>query len=620
MSYGCGNARDRFGGSVRLMVMKVRSLAVLTALVLVAGGCARDAPVAPSTDDVVPPSSRTAPRSTGTSADRSTSVPTTHGSQVDPRFATLSEFAGDDPLGLVGDGWERVERRMVEFEFTRPLCPPQETYASFNGTPALVDTYRSPLADGVEVEVSLLEVIDATLRDELVVAALDELAECPLDETLGIDGGVSLLEQRYQGASGYYGSRRGFIVVAPDESDAALFAVLLEPRGESLPQAVVDHLVARTRALLVPSETATEPPTYLTEASIELGVDPLGLADRGWTLRWRDTEQLVVAELSNDCLEWTEFAPLDGTTYISDAMNNYTTNEWDLGVGFWNLARRDALTLVDGYDRLAWCPWVEDAARDADLFAVSSADPGWLLGGYFVEGGSAELAIAEPDGRVVTLHTWRVGLSDDDLDDLVAAARSYLDPSSSNVPVLRFEPIEPGVTSERLQALLPDPLGLIADGFDGSDAHATDVDLRGVPSSACDQLSELADLDRLPAIRGSYWTSEPTDLQVDVQIVDLDTEDAATRYWKAAPYITMCITGAMTGSSFDDVPFEYRSTAPDVRAFVTDDLNGWYSVIGPDGLVTTLEVDAAEGVDAATIDELINRARTTIAGTRIAAD
>ena len=353
---------------------------------------------------------------------------------LDPSFATLFEFAGDDPLGLLGDGWDRIGRQTVGYQFVRPLCPPQETYASFAGTPVLVDTYRSPLGDGVEVDVSLLEITDPAVRSELVVAAFDELTECPLDLSLGIERGVTLLEQEYQGASGYYGSEDGFIVVAPDESDAAPFVVLLEPRGESLPQVVVDHLVASARALLVSSETVPEPPAYLAADSIELGADPLGLVGQGWMLRWRDTDQLVVAERSNECLEWTEFRPLDGTTYISDDMSHDAGNEWGLHIGFWTLTQRDADTLVDGFDRLVQCRSIEDDARDTDVFAVSIGDQDWLLGGDFVDGQSAQLAIAKPDGGAVTLRTWRSGLRRDDLDGLVAAALSYLDPSASNLP------------------------------------------------------------------------------------------------------------------------------------------------------------------------------------------
>ena len=102
-------------------------------------------------------------------------APTTDGSVVGPSFATLVEFAGDDPLGLLGNGWDRIERQTVDYQFLRPLCPPQETYASFTGTPVLVDTYRSPLDDGVEVDVSLIEITDPAVRSELVVAAFDEL-------------------------------------------------------------------------------------------------------------------------------------------------------------------------------------------------------------------------------------------------------------------------------------------------------------------------------------------------------------------------------------------------------------------------------------------------------------
>ena len=123
----------------------------------------------------------------------------------------------------------------------------------------------------------------------------------------------------------------------------------------------------------------------------------------------------------------------------------------------------------------------------------------------------------------------------------------------------------------------------------------------------------------MPEIRGSYWTSEPIGFQVNVKIVDLTTQDAAVQYWEAAPLPTTCLTAGVTGSSIDDAPLERRAVRADVLAFTSDDLTGWYSVIGPDGLVATLNIDAPDALDAAIVDDLIDRTRRILAGERIAA-
>ncbi|HUF99083.1 MAG TPA: hypothetical protein VMM60_13215 [Ilumatobacter sp.] len=538
--------------------------------------------------------------------------------------STLSDFVGDDPLGLLGDGWERIGRDTTEYTYAAPVCPAQETYASLTGSPVVVDTYRSPVGDGVEVDVSVIDIPDAASRAQLVVAAFDEVSECPLDTSFGIDSGVALLEQRWQGASGYYGSDRGFIVVAPDEFDAAPFAVILEPRGHPIPQAVVDHLVGRSRALLLTSEQPPEPPPYLDAASIQLGADPLGLVANGWSLRWRDTDRLSVGDRRNDCVEWTEFDTLDGTTYWSDDMTYLAGGiEWYLDVGYWTLTPIEATALVDGFDRLVQCPSVEDAGRDADLFTLSTDDDNWMIGGYFVTGESAHVAIASPDGRAVTLETSRFELDRTDLESLVVAALTHLDPSAPRRPTVLYEPVTPGVTSPRLTAFPQDPLGLLADGLDGRDTYATDFDLRSLLLAACDeQLSNIAELGRLPALRGSYWTPGPNGYQVDIQIVDLTSRAAANTYWNAAPLLTMCSIATMTGASLDDLDLQVRTLAPDVLAFTPDNTNGWYSVLGPTGIVATLTIEATEATETdganeihetAPVDALIDRTRQLLA-------
>ena len=370
--------------------------------------------------------------------------------------STVSAFVGDDPLGLLGDGWERIGRDTTEYDYPAPSCPAQETYASLSGSPVVVDTYRSPVGDGVEVDVSMIEVPDAARRALLVAAASDELSECELDTSLGIDGGVSVLEKRWQGASGFYGSDRGFIVVAPDESDAAPFVLIVEPRGNPIPQAVVDHLVGRSRALLLPSEESPDPPPYLETASIELGADPLGLVSDGWTLDWRDTDQLVIGARSNDCVEWTEFDLLDRTTYWSDDMSRRDGGrEWHLDIGYWTLTTNEATALVDGVDRLVQCPSVEDAGRDTDLFTLTTDDDSWMLGGYYVTGESAHIAIAAPDGYAVTLETRRSELDRTELENLIAAALTHLGLPASPKPSIRYEPVIPGVNEYTTQRASP---------------------------------------------------------------------------------------------------------------------------------------------------------------------
>lgn len=547
----------------------------------------------------------------GAPATDSTAAP----SSTVARVSELAEFVGDDPLGLLGDGWERIARDTTEFEYAVTSCPAQETYASLTGSPVVADTYRSPVGDGVEVGVSVIEVSDPAKRAQLVAAASDELSECPLDTSLGIDRGVTVLEQRHQGASGFYGSHRGFIVVAPGETDAAPFALILEPSGDSIPSSVVDHLVGRSRALLLASEQPTGPPPYLEAASIELGADPLGLVPNGWMLRWRDTDRLLVGERSNDCLEWTEFDTIDGTTYWADDMTNSDGGrEWDLEIGYWALATGEATVLVDGFEQLVRCPSVEDAGRDAELYTIHTDDESWMLGGYFVTGEAAHVAIATPDGKAVTLRTTRFELNRTDLHDLVSAATGYLDSPASRPPAIRYEPVTPGVTSPRLDSMPPDPLGLLADGLDGRDTYATDVDLRFLPPGVCEpQLSGIVERGRLPALSGSYWTSEPTGYQVDIEIVDLMSTDAANAYWNAAPFITLCSIATMTGVSLDGAESQVQAIAPDVLALDVGNTTSWYSILGPDGIVATLMVDTYEGLDSAPVELLIDRTRQLLA-------
>jgi hypothetical protein len=276
--------------------------------------------------------------------------------------------------------------------------------------------------------------------------------------------------------------------------------------------------------------------------------------------------------------------------------------------------------LVDGFERLVQCPSVEDAGRDADLFTVTTDDDDWMIGGYFVTGEAANVVIATPNGRAVTLETRRFELNRTDLEDLIVAALDHLGSSASRRPAVRYEPVTPGVTSSRLNALPRDPLGLLADGLDGRDTYPTDVDLRWIPPGTCDQhVPDIAELGRLPALRGSYWTPGTDGYQVDIQIVDLTSRAAANTYWNAAPIITMCSVATLTGASLDDPDLQVRALGPDVLAFTPDNTNGWYSVLGPNGIVATLTIDATEADEAnenletAPVDTLIDRTRQLLA-------
>ena len=77
--------------------------------------------------------------------------------------------------------------------------------------------------------------------------------------------------------------------------------------------------------------------------------------------------------------------------------------------------------------------------------------------------------------------------------------------------------------------------------------------------------------------------------------------------------MTMCSIATVSGASLDDAALQVQAIGPDVLALEIDNTTGWYSILGPNGIVAALTIEATEGLDTAPVELLIDRTRQLLA-------
>lgn len=205
-----------------------------------------------------------------------TTSPTTTTTTIAPTPLPLVDVVGDDPLGLLADGWTLVERSTDPFELGDDDVGCAIGLSPFTGTEQVHDIVTPPDGAGIDVDVEVLRVGTPERADQLAVA-IEAIGPClgQLESTA-----TQPLELAFVQASGFRAGDAFALVTVTGTSD---LAVVLEIEGAPFGDDLIDGLARRAAMLVglsdgaaVPAETTTTTTLAPSTSSPELLAVPVG--------------------------------------------------------------------------------------------------------------------------------------------------------------------------------------------------------------------------------------------------------------------------------------------------------------------------------------------------------
>ncbi|MDW3212822.1 MAG: hypothetical protein R8G01_02415 [Ilumatobacteraceae bacterium] len=317
----------------------------------------------------------------------------------------LAAMVGDDPIGLMADGWTEVSYGLTPFEpQTWPVCGPPDAVDALAGVSVLDAVFVSPSEEGTWVR--FLRVDDPAARAALGSAFVAE-SECPASSQP--DLGASVAVESDAEAGRWRRSERDLTSVLVAPRGAGALPLVATVTGES---DRVEALADRAAAFIAGGATASP--------ADPVGDDPLGLERDGWTLVQRDTESFAAGELP--CGVAAVVEGIDGADQVHDMLTPPDGDGLDLDIQI-----VDVGSIERGQALAEFVAAIGDCIADTQGIAVETGAMSSIRATWFRAGPDfALVAIVGEGARSIVLEIEGAPFDDDLIGALAERADQFL--------------------------------------------------------------------------------------------------------------------------------------------------------------------------------------------------